>query len=100
MYVLREVCGISEDMLLCPASEEDGQFLMNEILMAGNFGQSDPRMEVIGSEGGYLHRRASQAGRRFKRNMRFLTSYPGEVIWEPIVRVEHFVWKECRLWRL
>ncbi len=100
MYVLRELLGMSEDYLLCMASEKDGQFLMNEILMSGNFGHADPRMGAISTNGGYLKRRASQAWRRLKRNLRFVTSYPGEVIWEPIVRVEHFVWKKLKLWRI
>lgn len=99
MYVLREVCGMSEDLLLCPVSKKEGQFLTNEILLSGNFGHDDIRMGALASKGGYLHRRTSQAFRRFKRNMRFITSYPGEVIWEPIVRVEHLVWKKLKLWR-
>jgi hypothetical protein len=98
MYVLQEVCGMNNQMLLCPVSVSDGKFLMNEILLSGNFGHSDPRMAEISAQG-YFCSRAKQACRRFKRNVRFLTSYPGEVIWEPIVRVEHFVWKKLELWR-
>jgi len=98
MYVLREVCGMNNEMLLCPASVKDGEFLMNEIMLSGNFGHGDPRMAEIRAQG-YFSSRAKQASRRFKRNMRFLSSYPGEVIWEPIVRVEHFVWKKLKLWR-
>ena len=98
MYVLREVCGMPAEYLLCKPSEKDGRFLMNEIMLSGNFGHNDPRMGNVAT-GGYLKSRMSQACRRFKRNMRFLTSYPGEVIWEPIVRVEHFVWKKLKLWR-
>ena len=98
MYVLREALGMSEELLLCKALEEDGRFLMNDILLSGNFGHEDPRMGAI-AEGCYLKRRLSQASRRFKRNLRFLTSYPGEVIWEPIVRVEHFAWKKLRFWK-
>ena len=98
MYVLREVCGMSVEYMLCEPSEKDGKFLMNEIMMSGNFGHNDPRMGNV-TTGGYLKSRISQASRRFKRNMRFLTSYPGEVIWEPIARVEHFIWKKLKLWR-
>lgn len=98
MYVLREVCGMPAECLLCEPSEKDGKFLMNEIMLSGNFGQYDPRMGNVAT-GSYLKSRMSQASRRFKRNMRFFTSYPGEVIWEPIVRVEHFIWKKMRLWR-
>ena len=99
MYVLREMLGMPEENLLCPVSVKDGEFLMNEIVMSGNFGHNDPRMGAVSTSGGYIGRRLSQACRRFKRNMRFLTSYPSEVIWEPIVRVEHFVWKKLKLWR-
>ena len=98
MYVLRELLGMPEEYLLCEPSEKDGKFLMEEILMSGNFGHGDPRMGEL-AHGGYMKNRVSQAWRRFKRNMRFLTSYPGEVIWEPVVRVQHFVWKKLKLWR-
>ncbi len=99
MYVLQEVLGMPEEYLLFEPSVKDGHFLMEEILLSGNFGHDDPRMGDISSKGGYLGSRVSQASRRFKRNLRFLTSYPGEVIWEPIVRVEHFVWKKLKLWK-
>ena len=99
MYVLRELLGMPDGYLLCDASEKDGKFLMNEILMSGNFGHEDPRMATLNANSSYMHSRTSQAWRRFKRNMRFLTSYPGEVIWEPIVRVEHFAWKSLGMWK-
>jgi len=99
MYVLRELLGMPEAYLLCPASEKNGRFLMNEILMSGNFGQGDPRMATLNTRSGYLRGRTNQAWRRFKRNMRFFTSYPGEVIWEPIVRMEHFAWKKLGAWK-
>ena len=98
MYVLRELLGMKEKYLLCEPSVKDGQFLMNEILVSGNFGHDDPRMGTV-AQGSYIKSRVSQAWRRFKRNMRFLTSYPGEVICEPIVRVEHLIWKKMKLWR-
>ena len=31
--------------------------------------------------------------RRIKRNMRFLSSYPEEVMWEPVARFNHWLWK-------
>ena len=99
MYVLKEICGMKDEMLLCPASVRDGQFLLSEILIAGNFGQSDPRMGTLTSHSG-LRRQLSQASRRFKRNMRFVTTYPGEVFFEPYARMWHFAWKKFKLWRI
>lgn len=98
MYVLGEVFAMPREYMLCEPSEKDGRFLLNEILIAGNFGHDDPRMAVLNSNG-YLSYRTSQAGRRFKRNMRFFSSYPEEVCWEPITRVAHFAWKKLKLWR-
>ena len=97
MYVLKELLKMPSDYLLCEPLEKDGKSLMNEILLSGNFGHNDPRMGDV-AKGGYLKSRISQALRRFKRNMRFFSCYPGEVIWEPIVRVEHFAWKKFGTW--
>jgi hypothetical protein len=98
MFVLREVLAMPEEYMLCAASEKDGKFLLNEIMLAGNFGHSDPRMGALNT-GNVPSRRLSQAGRRFKRNIRFLTSYPSEVIFEPYARLWHFAWKKLGMWR-
>lgn len=90
--------GMKDEMLLCPASVSDGLFLLSEIMIAGNFGHSDPRMGTLTSHSG-LRRQLSQASRRFKRNMRFVTTYPGEVFFEPYARMWHFAWKKLKLWR-
>ena len=99
MYVLKEICGMKDEMLLCPASVRDGQFLLSEIMIAGNFGHGDPRMGALSTQTG-LKRQLSQAWRRFKRNMRFVTTYPGEVFFEPYARMWHFAWKKLKLWRI
>ena len=99
MYVLQNVFGMPDDWLLCEPSEKHGQFLLNEIMIAGNFGHEDPRLASLKVKEGQLIYQIKHAWRRIKRNMRFFTSYPEEVIWEPIVRVEHFVWKLFGLWK-
>lgn len=99
MYVLREVCGMLDELLLCPASVKDGQFLLSEIMQAGNFGHGDVRMEAVKGSEGRLSFQLGRAWRRVKRNMRFLTSYPGEVIWEPYARAWHFGWKKLGMWK-
>ena len=100
MYILLEVFAMEEERSICAISEKDGHFLLSEIMVAGNFGKSDPRMVDLVNEGSHLRFQLSRTWRRIKRNLRFLTSYPGEVIFEPFARAWHFVWKQVTLLRM
>ena len=41
----------------------------------------------------------SYALEKLKHNLRLIAHYPEEVIWEPIFRIYHFVWRRFRLWK-
>lgn len=99
MYVLKDIFHVGNDELICGISENDGLFLLNEIMMAGNFGHYDIRMNDIEVRKGKLSFQLQRASRRFMRNIRFLSSYPEEVICEPFARVYHFVWRKFGLYR-
>ena len=94
MYVLQKVFAMSDEWLLCEPSEKYGRFLLNEIMIAGNFGHDDPRMASLNGKEGHLGYQIKHAWRRIKRNMRFFASYPEEVFWEPYARMSHFAWKK------
>lgn len=100
MYVLHEVFAMPQDWMICPPSPKDGQFLLNEMMTAGNFGHHDPRMANIEGQKGKLSYQVKCAWRRFIRNTRFFTSYPEEVFWEPFARLFHFWWRKFKLWRV
>ena len=88
MYVLQEVLHLEERLLLVPVDERRGRFLLNEIMLAGNFGQYDERVD----------HHVSQMGRniqRLKRNLRLMWYFPSECLWEPVFRIYHFFW---RMW--
>lgn len=99
MFVLKKIFHVGNDELICGISEKDGLFLLNEIMMAGNFGHYDIRMNDIEVRKGKLSSQLQRASRRFMRNLRFLSSYPEEVICEPFARVYHFVWRISGLYR-
>lgn len=99
MYVLQEIFAMKEEYLICPASEKHGKFLLSEMMLAGNFGHYDERMVQLEVKKGKLSYQLRKTQRRFKRNLRFLTSYPEEVICEPMAIVAHWIWRKYRLWR-
>lgn len=85
MYVLQKVFGMDDKYLLLPPDEKEGRFLLNEILLAGNFGHYDKRIKRVANESA-LH----VFLRRTIRNLRFIRSYPSEVLWAPLFKIWHY----------
>lgn len=88
MYVLQTVFAIQDRFMLIESDEKEGRFLLNEIMLAGNFGHYDTRIKRIANESS-VH----VFYRRVKRNSRFLRSYPSEVFWTPLFKIWHFCWR-------
>ena len=89
MWVLQEVYGMDDRYLLTTPDEREGRFLLNEIMLAGNFGHYDERLQ---HEQGETTLR--WALRKIKRNFRFVRSYPSEVLWSPLFKLWHWVWRK------
>lgn len=88
MFVLQEVFGLSNDYLLCEPSKKSGNFILNEILTAGNFGQYDNRTKKINKE-----KRFARGLVQLARNLRFVKYYPQEVLASPIWKCWHYGWR-------
>ena len=88
MYVMKVACGMDSEYLLCKPDEKAGKFLLDEIMLAGNFGHFDARV-VIPEDESFLHRNI----RKFRRQLRFLKYYPGEVLCAPIWKTWHWCWR-------
>lgn len=104
MCVLREVFGMPEEYMICPANEKEGRFLLDEIMMAGNFGAFDQRIKRdyrlrMNDYRLSLPRGMVHAIEKTKHNMRLVRHYPEEVMWEPVFRVYHWIWRRFELWR-
>lgn len=87
MWVMQEVFLLQDELLILPADEKEGRFLLREIMLAGNFGQTDSRNQHKESKWGNFWQQTL-------RNMRFLTHYPREVIWNPWYRLTQFIWRK------
>ena len=89
MYVLHEVFGLSPSNMVGPMDEQEGRFLLTEIMQGGNFGQYDRRLGSKENEGKF-HRYL----RMSLRNLRFVKHYPTEALSEPLFRTCFALWKK------
>ena len=87
MWVMQEVFRLPDELLILPPDEREGRFLLREIMLAGNFGQFDSRNHLGKSKWGNFWQQTL-------RNMRFLTHYPREVVWNPWYRLTQFIWRK------
>jgi len=88
MYVEQQVFSLEERYFIAPVSEKYGRFLLNEIMLSGNFGAYDKRVDDF-------HRKTA-LGRnleRLNRDIRLMRLFPSEALWEPIFRIWHFFWR-------
>lgn len=89
MYMMQEVFGLESKYLICAPSVKEGKFLLDEIMRVGNFGKYDERIVRKQNES-HLHKYI----RKIKRNLRFIKSYPNEVLWNPIFRLWQYCWRK------
>ncbi|WP_308242793.1 nucleotidyltransferase family protein [uncultured Prevotella sp.] len=88
MYVEKAFFDLEDEYLLCTPDVSLGSFLLDEIQRSGNFGKYDERNINVNRKNGwsvYLH--------NVKRNFVFFKFAPSEVLWAPIWKPCHFVWR-------
>ena len=85
-YVLERVFGMDKDLLLCVPDEREGQLLLDEIVIGGNFGQYDHRNNIRGES--FVHR----ALRRFERRWRMVRFDPLGTVLMPFSRTCLEIW--------
>lgn len=92
MWVLGRVFLLPAHEMLMPPDSGEGHFLLDEIMRAGNFGRYDERNNMKSSAWGNFWQITH-------RNLRFLRSYPREVLWNPPYRIAQFVWRKWNGYR-
>lgn len=86
MYIMHEVFGMPASRLIVPLNEKYGNFVLNEVLEAGNFGSYDKRNRFGKSQLGHNLQRVY-------RDIRLIKYFPAEAMSEPFFRVWHFFWR-------
>ena len=88
MWVMQEVFGMEDKYLLCKPHEKAGKQLLDEIMMAGNFGKYDARIDRTNH-----HRLLPRVWNSIKRKFRFIMDYPQEILFDIPMRTYMYIWK-------
>lgn len=88
MWVQQEVFGLEDEYLLVEPDEVEGRFLLSEIMLAGNFGKYDARIDRKNH-----HKLIPRVWNSMKRNWKFLMRYPHEMIWNLPFRIYQYIWR-------
>lgn len=86
MYIMQEVFLMKENELICKPNKKVGEFLLKEIMTAGNFGKHDPRLNHSQS----LFPRTWDIIKHESNMLRF---FPEEAICDPFFRLYHKFWQ-------
>lgn len=98
MYVLQTVFGMPDEYLLCPPDKKEGEFLLSEIMISGNFGRNDNRVAAVKKVKSTKAHFSTYIARE-KFVSRLLRHYPSEAIWAPFWSVFFFIYIRWQKWR-
>ncbi len=87
MWILVNSFGMDQTKCIVAPDSHRGRFVLNEIMMGGNFGQYDKR-DHFGR--GHVGRNLQ----RLWRDARLLRYFPTEAMSEPLFRLWHFLWRQ------
>ncbi|MBR1838490.1 MAG: nucleotidyltransferase family protein [Bacteroidaceae bacterium] len=94
MYVEQRVFGLEDRYLLCEPDAKEGEYLLSEMMRAGNFGKYDARI---------VHTAGEPKWHSFLRITRqiwhLVGHYPAEVLCSPLWRAWHYVWRVAKGYR-
>lgn len=88
MWVLQQVFEMEDKYLLCNPNKKAGKQLLDEIMLAGNFGKYDSRIDRTNH-----HKLLSRVWNSIIREMRFIFDYPQEILFDIPMRTYMYLWK-------
>lgn len=89
MFVLKEVFLLPTENMLVEPDPEQGEFLLQEVMENGNFGKYGKQYNDLNSSNIF-----ARCWHSIVRNARFFKYHPTEVIWTPIFKTWHLLWRK------
>lgn len=87
MWIMQSVFGLKESYLLCDPNKAEGEFILEQVMIGGNFGHHDDRKKK------FKDYRIQSLVSSTQHNWYLFTHYPSKLFWTPIWLVWHFCWK-------
>jgi hypothetical protein len=87
MYVMQTTLGLEAQYLLAKPDERQGRYLLNEVILSGNFGKTDDRYSH------HIHNKVQLFFILTARVVRSSWAYPAESLSRPIFLLWHQWWK-------
>ena len=91
MYVMKAVFLMDDKYLLCNPSEKTGKYLLEEIIAGGNFGKFGEQYESAHSGSSF-----NLYLKNLKRLGKVYSLCPSEVLWAPIWKPSHWLWRKWK----
>jgi len=88
MWVLKEVFNMPDIYMICEPNAEEGKWLLNEVMQAGNFGRYDKRNEGRG-----------HVNTKLSRALMLIRHYPHEALWQPWFMLYHWMFRRFEWWK-
>ncbi|MBO5133899.1 MAG: nucleotidyltransferase family protein [Bacteroidaceae bacterium] len=88
MWLLQKVFGLEDKYLLCTPNQKEGEFLLKEVLLAGNFGKYDSRFDRS-----RYNELIPRLWNSLKRKARLVTRYPHEILFDLPFRTWLYFWR-------
>lgn len=86
-YAMQKMFGLDSEHTLVEPNARLGEFLIREIMIAGNFGKYDHRYD-------FWQHGFKKIVEIMRHNMTLLTRFPGETFWSPCFKIWHYFWRK------
>lgn len=88
MWIMQSVFGLEERCMIVAPNEKEGRFILDEVMMNGNFGHHDDRVKHLSNNS-----KVNSVLRNIQHNWHMAKFYPSAIFWNPVWIVYHFLWK-------
>lgn len=90
VWTLRELFGLEKKKMIVKPNEQEGRFILKEVMLTGNMGRIDTR------NWGKRNTAISRFFHNIRRDFYMAGHYPVEALWQPLFSIGLYSWRFCK----